>query len=89
MFDWSIKFGDILTMGGALFVGLTILLKRNAHTIQSDLILRTVTQELAELKLEVKTFGVTISKIAVQEEKINLLMKWYDELRRGVGRIEE
>jgi hypothetical protein len=35
------------------------------------------------MKTEFKTFSETLQKIAVQETKIELLMKWYDELRHG------
>jgi hypothetical protein len=37
------------------------------------------------MKTEFKTFSETLQKIAVQETKIELLMKWYDELRRARG----
>jgi hypothetical protein len=40
------------------------------------------------MKTEFKTFSETLQKIAVQETKIELLMKWYDELRHGDGFVQ-
>ena len=47
--------------------------------------LESLANELRELKDQFKTFGETLTTVATQEVKINLLMKWYDELRRGDG----
>jgi hypothetical protein len=45
-------------------------------------------EDLKDIKGEVKQQGETIAKIAIQEVQIRLLMKWYDELRRGIGYVK-
>ncbi len=83
-FDWSIRFGDVLTMAGAVFVGGSFLYRRGGR----DATLDTLAKDFTEMKEEFKTFAQTLSKVAIQEMQISLLMKWYDELRRGIGKIE-
>jgi predicted CopG family antitoxin len=51
--------------------------------------LNALSKEFKEMKTEFKAFSETLQKIAVQETKIELLMQWYDELRRGIGYIQE
>jgi hypothetical protein len=43
---------------------------------------------MSEIKSELSEFGRAMTKLAVQETKIDLLMKWYDELRRGQGWVQ-
>lgn len=84
-FDLTVKFGDVLTLGGALFVGGSFLYRRGGRDASLD----TLAENFREMKEEMKVFSVTLAKVAAQEFKIDLLMKWYDELRRGVGKITD
>jgi len=43
--------------------------------------------EISQMKGELTEFSKAMTRMAVQETKIDLLMKWYDELRRGKGII--
>lgn len=88
-FEWTIRFGDILTVGGALFVGFGILLRRTRSDADLSNAVKTALMEISEIKAELKEFARSMGQIAIQEVRINLLMKWYDELRRGKGRIVE
>ena len=83
-FDWTIKFGDVLTLGGALFVGGSFIYRRGAK----EATLEQLALNLDEMKNDMKEFSSSLAKVAIQEMQIGLLMKWYDELRRGVGKIE-
>ena len=84
-FEWTVKFGDLLTVGGAAVVAASILHKRGRSEATSDAILTRLVEDFREMKEEFKTFSSTMAKVATQESQIALLMKWYDELRRGIG----
>jgi hypothetical protein len=88
-FEWTVKLGDLLTMGGALMVAAAFLYNRGGKEAGDQMTLRALSKEFKEMKTEFKAFSETLAKIAVQETKIELLMQWYDELRRGVGFIQE
>ena len=87
-FDWSMKFGDVLTLAGAVFVGGSFLYRRGGVDVKTSMILKALTDDMGELKADMKIFASSIAELAAQKIQINLLMKWYDELRRGVGKIE-
>lgn len=87
-FEWTVKLGDILTMGGAVMVAAAFLYNRGGKEAGDSMTLRALSKEFTEMKTEFKAFSDTLQKIAVQETKIELLMKWYDELRHGQGFIQ-
>jgi hypothetical protein len=87
-FEWTLRAGDILTLVGGLSVAAAFLYRRGGQETGIQITLKTLTEELAEMKTEFKAFGETLTQVATQEVKINLLMKWYDELRRGVGFVQ-
>jgi cob(I)alamin adenosyltransferase len=87
-FDWSIKFGDVLTLAGAVYVGSTFLYRRGGSDAVSDRTLHAITKEISEIKSELSEFSKALVQLAVQDTKIDMLMKWYDELRRGIGKVE-
>jgi hypothetical protein len=87
-FEWSVKFGDLLTLGGALIVAAAFLYNRGGKEAGDQMTLQALSREFTEMKSEFKTFSDTLQKIAVQETKIELLMKWYDELRHGDGFVQ-
>jgi hypothetical protein len=88
-FEWTFRAGDILTFIGGLSVAAAFLYRRGGDDISVKLSLKTMAEQMAEMKTELSEFGKAMTKLAVQETKIDLLMKWYDELRRGVGKIEQ
>lgn len=84
-FEWTVKFGDVLTLIGALAVAASFLYKRGGQEAGVALTLEALAKEFTEMKTEFKGFAETLQTVAVQEVKIGLLMKWYDELRHGQG----
>jgi len=86
-FEWTVKLGDILTLFGAVCVAAAFLYNRGGKEAGEHMTLQTLSEEIKGMKNEFKGFGETLEKVAIQEVKIGLLMKWYDELRRGVGFI--
>lgn len=88
-FEWTFRAGDILTFVGGLGVAAAFLYRRGGEDVRINLTLKAMSDELAEMKTEFKSFGLTLAKVATQEMQIGLLMKWYDELRRGKGIIND
>ncbi|HEV2160253.1 hypothetical protein [Bradyrhizobium sp.] len=88
-FEWTVKLGDIFWLVGALSMAGAFLYRRGGKEAGDSMTLQTLSREFGEMKAEFKTFSDTLQKIAVQETKIELLMKWYDELRHGTGFIQE
>jgi predicted CopG family antitoxin len=87
-FEWVFKPGDFFTLVSALIVAFAFMYRRGGKEANDSTTLKLLSKELAEMKTEFKTFSETLQKIAVQETKIELLMKWYDELRHGDGFIQ-
>jgi hypothetical protein len=87
-FEWTFRAGDILTFIGGLAVAASFLYRRGGSDVELKIAVAACLKEMSEIKSELAEFGKAMTKLAVQETKIDLLMKWYDELRRGVGKIE-
>lgn len=87
-FEWTFRAGDVLTFIGGIGIAAAFLYRRGGDDVNVKVTLRQMTEELSEMKTEFKSFGVTLSKVAIQEMQIGLLMKWYDELRNGKGFVQ-
>lgn len=88
-FDWTIRAGDVLTMGGALVVAVGIIYRRGGADAGMAIVVKELAKDFSEMKDEMKTFSKAVSDLAVQRTEINMLMKWYDELRRGIGVVKD
>ncbi|MDE2020312.1 MAG: hypothetical protein KGJ13_08260, partial [Patescibacteria group bacterium] len=81
------KLGDVLTVAGAGFVALSIFYKRGNLDGAAQEILKQLIEDLKEMKMEFSEFRKTITDVASQKVQIEFLLKAYDDLRRGVGKI--
>lgn len=86
-FEWTFRAGDILTFIGGIGIAAAFLYRRGGDEVTVKITLQAMTEQLAEMKTELSEFGKAMTRMAVQETKIDLLMKWYDELRNGKGII--
>lgn len=86
-FEWSFRAGDLLTFVGGVVVAGAFLYRRGGDEVTVKITLQAMATQLAEMKTELSEFGKAMTRMAVQETKIDLLMKWYDELRNGKGII--
>lgn len=86
-FEWTVKIGDFLTLGAALIVAASFLYKRGGQETGTQFTLDAMSNQLDKMETEFKEFSDTLKKVAIQEMQIGLLMKWYDELRRGEGYV--
>lgn len=87
-FEWTLRAGDVLTLIGGLAAAAAFLYRRGGSDLELKLAVAACLKEISEIKLELSEFGKAMTRLAVQETKINLLMKWYDELRRGKGWVQ-
>lgn len=81
-FEWTVKFGDLMTFGGGLIVAAGIFYKRGGLDADVKNAISLLTKDFGEMKDQMRTFSIAIGELAVQRTEINMLMKWYDELRR-------
>lgn len=88
-FEWTFRAGDFLTLIGGVCVAAAFLYRRGGSDVELKLAVAACLKEMSEIKSELSEFGKAMTKLAVQETKIDLLMKWYDELRRGKGIIND
>ena len=85
VFEWTFRAGDILTFIGGLGVAAAFLYRRGGSDADLKTAVTACLKEISEMKTELSEFGKAMTRMAVQETKIDLLMKWYDELRNGKG----
>ena len=84
-FEWTIKAGDVLTMGGALVVAVGIILSRVRDDTRLQSAVATAITEISELKNEFKKFGEILINQADQNRRIIHLEEDVRELRHGRG----
>ncbi len=84
-FEWTFRAGDVLTFIGGIAVAAAFLYRRGGSDTELKMAVSACLKEISAIKSELSEFGKAMTKLAVQETKIDLLMKWYDELRRGKG----
>lgn len=88
-FEWTFRAGDVLTFVGGVGVAAAFLYRRGGDDASLKSAMARCLDEISEMKKELQEFSKAMTKLAVQETKIDLLMKWYDELRRGKGIIND
>ena len=95
-FEWTVRFGDVLTMGGAAVIALGIFYNRG--TAEGGLLEKVddTLKELSEMREELKVLAKVITEQAVQQTRLNeqsrrmtMIEQWVDDLRRGKGYVQE
>jgi hypothetical protein len=88
------KTGIEIIGGGSALAAIILKMGRMAGTFEQ--ISQQQTEEIGEIKVEVKRLSEVVTLVAVQKaelaglrEQMALLMKWYDDLRRGNGFIHK
>ncbi|SEE51736.1 hypothetical protein [Bradyrhizobium lablabi] len=91
-FEWSFRAGEVLTFAGTMIGGLGVaavfFYRRGGDDTELKAAVSACLKEISEMKTELSEFGKAMTRMAVQETKIDLLMKWYDELRRCQGFVK-
>ena len=82
-FEWTFRAGDVLTMVGGIFVAGALLFRTGGNLGRLETAMARCLEEISQMKGELSEFSKAMTKLAVQESKIDLLMKWYDELRNS------
>lgn len=86
-FNWTVNFGDILVVIGLLITAGSYLFRSGGGQQKLQAAVELALNEISELKKEVSQINKILTQLAVQDERLTMLTKWYDELRRGVGRV--
>lgn len=84
-FEWTIKLGDLLTMGGAIVVAGGIVISRVRDGTKLETAVTTAISEISELKKEFKKFGEILINQADQNRRIIHLEEDVREIRHGEG----
>lgn len=93
-FEWTVKFGDLLVLFGALVTAGAFLFRKGGDLQKLQMAVTTSLSEITELKQEVSKIGNLLTQVAVQNERLdnmgqrmNMMDHRYDELRRGQGYV--
>ena len=87
VFEWTFRAGDMMTLIGGICVAGALLFKSGGNLAKLETAMEQSLEEITQIKGELSEFGKAMTRMAVQETKIDLLMKWYDELRNGKGLV--
>lgn len=88
-FEWSFRFGDVLSCVGGLSIAGAFLFTQGRKYGKLEAAMIRCLEEISSIKVELTVFSAAMTRLAVQEDRVNLLMRWYDELRNGRGIISE
>lgn len=87
-FNWTLTVGDLITLSSALIIAGSFLFRSGVTLTRLQNAVTSALAEISELKGDIKQMGQILTELAVQKEQINMIMKWYDELRRGRGWVQ-
>lgn len=88
-FEWTIRVGDLLAFIGGLAIAAGFFYRRGRSEMSVQFLVTDLKGDVSNLEKEVKSLNATMTKFAVIENNVSLLMKWYDELRHGIGLVKE
>ena len=91
-FEWTLKFGDVLTLGGAFIVAIGIVLTRVRDDTKLQTAVTTAITEISELKQEFKKFGEILigqarfdERLTGIDRRVSTAERRIDELAHGEG----
>ena len=94
-FNWTFGLGDIFTLLSGLSIAGAFLYRRGSGDSKLENAVTQAVAEITELKQDVKKMGEVLVQLAVQKTELNamkdqisMVLKWYDELRRGTGWVQ-
>lgn len=87
--QYGIRLGDVLVIVSFVGTAIGFLRSYDKSEAHRDFVMQRLTSDVENLQKEVSAQSRTLNEIATQRKEIDLLMKWYDELRRGVGIVRE
>jgi cob(I)alamin adenosyltransferase len=78
-FEWSVRLGDLLVIS-TFFA--SFLFRSGGNVKELQMAVQNALQEISDLKKTLAKVNDLLTQVAVQDERLNMLMKWYDELRK-------
>jgi len=95
-FEWTVRFGDMLTVGGALIVAIGIAYRRGRAEMRVSDLTAVLKEDITDMKNEIKkladvivTQAVQNSRLDSQGQRITRVENTIEDLRRGRGWITE
>ena len=88
---FSFRIADIITVTGligAMYSAFTVVRKTGKDNAVQTMLLEQSVKRLDDMEKDVRSIATVITELAHQKESIERLMRWYDELRRGIGKID-
>ena len=85
MIDWSVKFGDLLSLGSLLGV-IGVFVFRGGRLYSA---LDSMQSEIAGLKKVAENIGAILTTVAVQKNEIEHIRNDIEDLKHGRGLIRE
>lgn len=87
-FEWTIKFGDVLTLFGALVVAGSFLYRKGGHETGVQVTLQQLAGEFANMQIEIKKISDVLINQADQNRRIIHLEEDVRDLRHGKGFVQ-
>lgn len=87
-FEWTLKFGDVLTLIGALVVAGSFLYRRGGTETGVQVTLQQLATEFANMQIEIKKISDVLINQADQNRRIIHLEEDVRDLRHGKGFVQ-
>lgn len=87
-FEWTMKFGDVLTLIGALVVAGSFLYRRGGTETGVQVTLQQLALDFANMQIEIKKISDVLINQADQNRRIIHLEEDLRELRHGRGWVQ-
>ena len=87
-FEWTVKFGDVLTLFGALFVAGSFLYRRGGTETGVQVTLQQLAGDFAGMQDEIKKISDVLINQADQNRRIIHLEEDVRDLRHGRGFVQ-
>jgi hypothetical protein len=87
-FEWTLKFGDVLTLLGALVVAGSFLYRRGGSETGVQVTLQQLAGDFANMQIEIKKISDVLINQADQNRRIIHLEEDVRDLRHGKGFVQ-
>jgi hypothetical protein len=87
-FEWTVKFGDVLTLLGAIAVAASFLYRRGGQETGVQMTLQQLAMEFTNMQVEIKKISDVLINQADQNRRIIHLEEDVRDLRHGRGFVQ-
>lgn len=87
-FEWTVKFGDVLTLFGAICVAAAFLYRKGGQETGMQMTLKQLVVEFTNMQVEIKKISDVLINQADQNRRIIHLEEDVRDLRHGRGFVQ-